>query len=528
MRLRGMTHEISLPESNLPRDPAVTEALIQELIATNQQLYAENTQLRHRLDLLLKQVYGPRADRLNPDQMLLFADLIFQPPVTPTPESAPESTPETPPETPPEPGPESAPVRPQKKGHGRRKLPDHLPRETTIIDITELEKLSLGGTWTRIGEECSERLDYTPASLYVREIIRPKYVIHFENADTQFEVAELPAEALPKVMAAPGLLADVIVSKCVDHMPLYRQEQRYARHGYPIARSTLCNWLGQTADVMTPLYELLKQQVLSANIVHTDDTPILQLDPLRDHCRKARIWTYVSTQGIIYESTDDRCQDAPVAFLSGFTGYLQCDAYAGYNSLFQRIINPVKEVACWAHARRKFIETEQSSVRQAHEAVAHIRCLYAIEKEAKSLDAPARAAYRLERSKPLLDDFHRWLEVEQKRMLPKSPLATAIGYALNQWSALNVYVMDGNLSIDNNIAERAIKPFAIGRKNWLFFGSANGGRTLAKLCSFTASCAMMQVNPWIWFRDTLTKLPTTPADQLATLLPRKVETNATG
>jgi len=512
-----MTHEIPLPDSNPPRDPAVTEALIQELVATNQQLQTRIDQLQHRLDLLLKQVYGPRADRLNPDQMQLFADLLIEPPVPPTP----------PPALPPEPAlpHEPAPSRPKKKGHGRRKLPDNLPRETTIIDISELEKQSLGGTWTRIGEECSERLDYTPGNLYVREIIRPKYVIQFENQDTQFRVAELPAEALPKVIAAPGLLADVIVSKCVDHLPLYRQEQRYARQGYSIARSTLCNWLGQAADALTPLYELLKRQVLTANIVHTDDTPIPQIDPLQDHCRKARIWTYVSTQGIVYESTDNRCQDAPVAFLSGFTGYLQCDAYAGYNSLFQRVVDPVTEVACWAHVRRKFVEAQSSSLRQAHEAVARIRCLYTIEHDAKSLDAPARAAYRLARSQPLLDEFHLWLEAEQQRMLPKSPLATAIGYALNQWSALNVYVTDGNLSIDNNIAERAIKPFAIGRKNWLFFGSANGGRTLAKLSSFTASCAMMQVNPWIWCRDTLTKLPTTPADQLASLLPRKAATN---
>ena len=518
MRLIDMTHEISLPESNPPRDPAVTEALIQELVATNHQLQTRIDQLRHRIDMLLKQMYGPRADRLNPDQMQLFADLILEPPVPPTP------LPESPPTIPPEP----TPVRPAKKGHGRRTLPDHLPRETTIIDISELEKQAFGGIWTRIGEERSERLDYTPANLYVRVIIRPKYVICFENKDTQFRVAELPAEALPKVIAAPGLLADVIVSKCVDHLPLYRQEQRYARQGYPIARSTLCNWLGQAADVLTPLYELLKLQVLSANLVHTDDTPILQLDPLQDHCRQARIWTYVSTQGIVYESTDNRCQDAPVAFLSGFTGYLQCDAYAGYNSLFKRTVNPVIEVACWAHARRKFVEAESSSVRQAHEAVAHIQCLYTIEKNAKSLDAPARAAYRLARSKPLLDEFHRWLEAEQKRMLPKSPLATAIGYALNQWSALNAYVTNGNLSIDNNIAERAIKPFAIGRKNWLFFGSANGGRTLAKLCSFTATCGMLQVNPWIWLRDTLTKLPTTPADQLASLLPRKAATKTPG
>jgi hypothetical protein len=253
--------------------------------------------------------------------------------------------------------------------------------------------------------------------------------------------------------------------------------------------------------------------------VHTDDTPIPVQDSDRDHCRTGRIWVYVSTGGVVYDATEDRCRDGPLQFLKDFRGFLQCDAYAGYNELFQQSRGAVVEVGCWAHARRKFVEAEATSPTLAHEAVARIRQLYAIEHEAKDLDAPSRAALRQEKSKPLLDALKDWLDGQQRLAIPKTPIAEALTYALNQWAALNVFVTDGNLAIDNNAAERAIKPFAIGRKNWLFFGSDRGGQTLATLASFTATCQLLKINPWLWLRDTLTRLPTIPTDQLAALLP---------
>jgi nucleotide-binding universal stress UspA family protein len=226
----------------------------------------------------------------------------------------------------------------------------------------------------------------------------------------------------------------------------------------------------------------------------------------------------VSTGGVVYHATEDRCRDGPLGFLKDFRGYLQCDAYAGYDELF-RAARGVVEVACWAHARRKFVEAEKTSPALAHEAVARIRALYAVEHEAKDLDPPARAALRRQQAGPLLEALKRWLDREQAQAVPRTPVAEALQYALNQWAALNVYVHDGELAIDNNAAERAIKPFAIGRKNWMFFGSDRGGRALATLASFTATCQLLQLNPWTWLRDTLTQLPATPADQLATLLP---------
>jgi len=490
------------PELNLPTDVAVLQDMIRELLTAHTSQHQRIAHLEHQLDQLLKRLYGPRADKIHPDQGLLFD--------APQPEPVIEQ---------PRPSPGEAKPKP---GHGRKTLPNNLRRETVVVDIPEAEKLAIGGRWTQIGEEVSEKLDYTPSSLFVRRIVRPKYVVRFPSKPDELKIAELPPEALPKSKAAPGLVADVVVSKLVDHLPLYRQEQRYARQGMELSRSTLGGWLAEAADVLTPLYLLLKARVLAARVVHTDDTPIPVQDPDREHCRTGRIWAYVSTGGIVYDATEDRCRDGPLQFLKEFRGYLQCDAYAGYDELF-RSSRDVVEVGCWAHARRKFVEAEATSPALAHEAVARIGQLYAVEHEAKDLDAPSRAALHQEKSKPLLDALKNWLDREHRLAIPKTPIAEAIGYALNQWTALTVFVTDGDLAIDNNTAERAIKPFAIGRKNWLFFGSDRGGQALATLASFTATCQLMKLNPWLWLRDTLTRLPTTPVDQLAALLPNTAE-----
>jgi transposase len=491
----------AIPETNLPDDPALLKGIIRELLTTSHDQQRRIGHLEHQLDQLLKRFYGPRADRIHPDQGHLFE------------------------EPPPEPvvafvnPPRESPPATRPRGHGRKALPANLRRETVVVDIAEAEKLTIGGDWVQIGEEVSEKLDYTPSSLFVRRIVRPKYVVRFASKPDELKIAELPPEALPKSKAAPGLVADVVVSKCVDHLPLYRQEQRYARQGVELSRSTLGGWLAETADVLTPLYLLLKARVLAAKVVHTDDTPIPVQDPDREHCRTGRIWAYVSKGGVVYDATEDRCRDGPLQFLKDFRGHLQCDAYAGYDELFRSARGAVVEVGCWAHARRKFVEAEKTSPALAHEAVARIRQLYAVEHEAKDLDASARAALRRETSKPLLDALKDWLDREHRLAIPKTPIAEALTYALNQWAALTVYVTDGDLAIDNNAAERAIKPFAIGRKNWIFFGSDRGGQALATLASFTATCQLGKLNPWIWLRDTLTRLPTLPADQLATLLP---------
>jgi transposase len=489
-------------ELNLPTDTSVLHGMIRELLTNNHQWQRRYEQLEHRLDQLLKRLYGPRADRINPQQPSLFGD--------PLPEALPPLLPVT----------NTIEASVKKNGHGRKTLPANLRREIVVVDIPEAEKQAVGGTWVKIGEEVSEKLDYTPSSLFVRRIVRPKYVVRFKNKPDELKIAELPPEALPKSKAAPGLVADVVVSKLVDHLPLYRQEKRYSRQGIELSRSTLCGWLAEAGHVLTPLHHLLKARVLSAKVVHTDDTPVPVQDPMLDYCRTGRIWTYVSSGGVVYDATEDRCRDGPLQFLKDFRGYLQCDAYAGYDELF-RTRPQVVEVGCWAHARRKFVEAEKTCAELAHEAVARVKQLYAVEHEAKdkNLDPTGRLTLRQQKSQPMLDALKMWLDHQHIQVVPKTPIAEAINYALNQWSALTVYITDADLAIDNNAAERAIKPFAIGRKNWLFFGSDHGGQTLATLASFTATCEQLKLNPWLWLRNTLTKLPATPTDQLATLLP---------
>lgn len=283
--------------------------------------------------------------------------------------------------------------------------------------------------------------------------------------------------------------------------------------------------IGDAAGVSISPTELalLQEKVLAANIVNTDDTPVPVQDPDREHCRIGRIWAYVSRHGTVYEATEDRSRDGPLAFLQGYQGFLQCDAYAGYDELFRRSQGTIIEVGCWAHARRKFVEAQKTSPREAHEAVVRIKQLYGVEHEAKEFDVAARMSLRQEKSLPLLSSLKDWLDPLAVTALPKSPLGEAVTYARNQWAALNVYVTDGALAMDNNLAERAVKPFAIGRKNWLFFGNDDGGRRLAILSSFTATCQQFGVNPWTWLKDTLTRLPVTPADQLAALLPTPAE-----
>jgi transposase len=266
------------------------KAIVRELLAANRDLQRRHDQLAHRLDLLLKRVYGPPADALRPQQPTLFG------------EPAPTGTPVSP--APPPAAPDPVPA-PRAGGHGRQAIPADLRRETEIVDLPEAVKRAAGGEWVRIGEEVSEKLDYTPASLFVRRIVRPKYVVRFPGTGTpdDLHIADLPPEAMPRSKAAPGLVADVIVSKLVEHLPLYCQEQRYARHGFPIAQSTLCGWLAEAADALTPLWQRLRDRVLSADVVHTDDTPVPVRDPGREHRRTGRIWADVSDRGTVYDAT---------------------------------------------------------------------------------------------------------------------------------------------------------------------------------------------------------------------------------
>ena len=459
-------------------------------------------ELEHQIQLLLQRIYGPRSERINPDQPLLFDDPEGTPPPAPPPEE------------------EEQPRKPQKRRHGRKKLLSSLERIRFECDLTEFEKLCPCCTSlrTRIGEELSERLGYRGPAFYVKVLVRFKYVCRC--CAGQHAAAEAPLELLPKTIADPSLLAHVAVSKYVDHLPLHRLEGILDRFGMDINRSTLGGWMAACAAAIRPVYQLMLSLMLRSKVIHTDDTPVTHLDSKHPGgSRTGRVWVYIGDRNypyVIFDSTVNRRRDGPQTILKDFRGHLQADAFGGYDGVFA---NGATEVACWAHARRKFYDARTSAPAEAAEALARIGQLYAIEKTAKEFAATARTALRLRESAPLLAALRVRLDAWRPEALPKSPLGQAIGYATNQWAALNVYATDGDLAIDNNRAERTLRGIAVGRKNWMFFGSANGGHTAATLLSFTTTCRELAINPQEYLTDLFTRLPLTPAERMVELLP---------
>jgi hypothetical protein len=331
---------------------------------------------------------------------------------------------------------------------------------------------------------------------------------------------------IAKGMPGPGLLAHLIVSKYTDHMPLHRLQRAYERQGYFLHRSTLCDWLSACADLLRPLYDLMVSVVLQSRVIHTDDTPVKLQELVTHRLSTSRLWAYLGDAGHpynVFDFTVNRKRDGPEQFLAKYRGYLQADAFSGYDGLYlpdpRMATARIIEVACHAHARRKFYEARGSDALRSHQALAYYRQLYELEWQAKDFSDTQRLQMRQDLAVPVLGQFHQWLEIQRPEVLPKSPMGEAVGYALNNWAALIRYTEAGFLAIDNNAAEREMKRIVIGRKSWLTVGSPRGGRTAAVLLSFTSTCQRLRVEPWAYLRDLLARLPTTPAGQLGGLLP---------
>ena len=349
---------------------------------------------------------------------------------------------------------------------------------------------------------------------------------------SHFVTAPRPAQLLPRCLAAPGLLAHVIVSKFVDHLPLYRQERILRRHGVHVSRSTLCDWLQHAADGLRPLYTLLKAEVLRSYVVQNDDTPMKVLDGSRDDTRTCRLW---ASRGdarhpyTVFNYSPDRRGVHPQQFFRDFAGYLQGDAYTGYDALFRS--EKIREVGCWAHVRRKVFEAEGTDPVRASYLLGQIRRLYKIERRAKKRARKAKLSpeafwefrdrLRREQALPIVEELKKWLDRERALLLPQSPMAAAFTYALNQWAALVRYVSDGRLEIDNNSVEQELRALKVGLHNYLFFGSDIGGETAAVLYSVVASCRRHGVEPWHYVRDVLERLPSMPPGELGVLLPNR-------
>jgi transposase len=422
--------------------------------------------------------------------------------------------------------------KPVKPGHGRQTLPDHLPRVREEIDLPETEKVcSVCKTpKTRIREEVTEQLEYIPASLFVKQIVRPVYAC---PQRCEISVAPKPSSPIEKGLAGPGLLTQIAISKYADHLPLNRQEDIFSRHGVHISRSTQCGWMRQTAQLLYLLYAQLRSAVLAAKVIHTDDTPIEVQE--KKKTRKGRVWIYEDPRRrlAVFDYTPNRGRDGPKKFLGNFSGYLQADAYAGYDCIYAN--KTVIEVACWAHARRKFYDARTVQPEAALAAVAWIKQLYDVEKLAKSyrdyldvslaeearydLYAKRRYELRQEHSRGLLKSFDEWLTRQAEVILPKSPVGQAIAYTRANWQALNVYATNGELSIDNNLAELAMRHAVVGRANWLFFGSDQGGGTWAVITSLLYSAKLHKLNLFVYLKDILTRIGDTPVSEMEQFLP---------
>jgi transposase len=406
------------------------------------------------------------------------------------------------------------------KRSGRQPLAQHLKRERIIHDLAESEKhcQGCGKDLRLIAEETSERYDYIPASVRVIQDVCLKYA-----CDCTIKTATKPPQPIEKSTAGASLLAQVIVAKWADHQPLHRQEKMWERHGIEISRKTMGGWMAQCAALLDPLYQLMKKELLGSKVIGTDDTSVKVLDRKLPFARIGRIWPYVGDAYhpvIVYDYTPTRARAGPAKFLEGYKGYLQADAYAVYDAFFKSQ-RGMTEVGCWMHARRYFFKALESGEPSMGPALHLIARLYAVEERAKalSLSAAERWALRERVSARLLGKLHRYLLELQQQVLPKSPSAAAVRYALNQWDALTRFLEDGELEIDNGASERANRDIALGRGNWTFFGSDTGGKTAAVLRSFIASCKRCDVEPFAWFRDVLSRIPGHSIARLSELMP---------
>jgi transposase len=610
------------PDAPLPDDPELLKHIIRVVVGLLHKSEHNAESLQHQLEKLLRRLYGPKRERQRPDQPDLFsqiAGILGE-------------------DEPPPPGAPAKPARTASKPrqpHGRRKMPDNLPRVRVEHDLPEAEKTCpcCRKPLIKIGEEVSEQLEYKPATLIVLQHVRFKYltcnacpapgqesttthpagdsttqdapvvVINMADGDNNTEtvvaaeieaaaaaetivadaaetivadVAETPTAAtetvvaaatdpdvatanvpiviiprfaplpipLPRIITAsmppqpidkglpgPGLLAYIATSKYLHHLPLYRLELIFNQHhGVWICRSTMCDWVGAMAELLTPLYDLMLKKVLLSKVVQCDETRLPVLLPNWDKAAPGRLWAYRGDRDhryTIYDYRPDKSRAGPEAILGAFRGFLQADAANVFDGLY--LLGLIIEAGCWAHCRRNFHDALTTDPVRAAQAVARIAEFYKIEAAAAKLIAERtlvgeaadalRLQMRREYTLPKLTAFKEWLESEQKNPLPKSPMGQAISYALNHWTALCRFTDHGFLEIDNNAIERAMKPVAVGRKNYLFAGSPEGGKRAAVMYTFTHTCRELGIDAFVYLCDVFTRLPSASPDQLEDFLP---------
>jgi len=490
------------------RETELTEQLAQcqSALAESQR---ENALLRQKIDLLVRRVFGASSETLDRSQLELLLSL------SPT-LAVPSET-----ELAVVPGGAKAVVLRKDRKH---RLPENLPVVEEVIEPEPV--LAQPEAWRCIGQEVSEQLDYEPARFLRRRTIRKKYV-HRTEPDVAPVIAALPERLQDRSLPAPGLLAQVLVSKYCDHLPLYRQEQIYARrHQVHLPRQTLARWVALAADWLQPIYEHIRTGVLAGGYVQVDETPIDYLDPGHGRARQGYLWTGSRPGGDVFfrweTSRAAACLENVIPV--DFAGTLQCDGYAAYPAFANRRGDQIELAGCWAHVRRKFYEAKESSPRTAGWILRQIQQLYRVEAGLREQRAGPnlRLAMRAWQSRPIIKRLERVL-IKLKtsgRHLPQSLVGSALDYALGQWRTLEVYLADGRVEIDNNLVENAIRPTALGKKNWLFIGEANAGQRSAIIYTVIESCRRRGLDPYAYLRDVLTRLPSMTNRQIPEVTPQ--------
>ena len=421
---------------------------------------------------------------------------------------------------------QAAPTEPApkpKRQHSRKPLPDHLDRNDTVLSPGEACE-HCGGALKTLGEDITEELEYIPGRFVVNRIIRPRRACTCCEAIVQ---APLPSRPIEKGRPGPGLLAHVLVGKYADHLPLYRQSQIFARDGVDLERSTLTDWVGRSTALLEPLADAIGRHVRAGVALFADDTPVKMQVPDKKATQTARIWAYVRDErpwvgpappGVWYRFSVDRKGEHPVDHLSGYQGWVHADGYAGFNGLFAH--DKAGEMACVAHVRRKFVDVYKAQGGTvAEEAIRRIAALYAVEKQARGQSPDTRTALRQELAKPLFDDLEKWLAAQLLKISGKTPLAQAIRYALNRLPKARPYLEIGHLELDNNTVERAMRPVALGRKNWLFAGSVGGGKAMAIAFTLIETAKLNNVDPQAWLTWVLDRIADHKINRIDELLP---------
>ena len=493
------------PTVELPEDVSTLQAMILQLLSDVNEKNRQIDDLQNQLEWFKRHVFGRRSEKLAPNQLTLFQGMTAEQ-ETPSEESIQK--------------PADVSGRSKKHLNGRRPLLEHLPRERIEYHPPQEDLICscCGQTKQAIGEEVTEELDYVPASFVVRQHVRIKYAC--KNCQEGVVIVDLPARPIEKGRPGPGLLAHVLTSKYGDHLPLHRQEGIFKRHGVDIKRSTMCDWVRDCADLLSPIVHYMQKIILESKKIHTDDTPVPVQDGSRTQTRKGYLWAYIGDNNdVVFDYTPTHSRDGPVAFLGDYSGYVHADAYKGYDAFFEK--GKAKEVACWAHTRRKFYDSLTTDPKRAHEMLAMIGKLYDVERQAKEdgLGTIALKDLREQYSKSILEEIRVCLEDWSVEVLPKSPIGQAVGYARGQWTALNRYIDDGDLAIDNNLAERVLRTVAIGRRNWLFAGSDAGAERAAIIYSLIASCKLCDIDPFDYLRHVLDSIGTHPASKIVELTP---------